>query len=800
VVNTFNRADSLALTLDGLGRLDYEEFEIVVVNGPSTDATAAVLETFKGAITVQRCFERNLAASRNIGIRAAAGEIVAFIDDDAYPDPAWLDRLVEAYDDPETGAAGGPVYSHTGAHIQAWRSLVDRFGNSWPEFDPEARRDRYLSRPYSELIPYTIGTNSSFRRHLVVKLGGFDEEFAYYLEESDLCCRIVDAGYVVRQLDDGFVYHKFLPGLVRERREVVKDYFDVLKSKCYFALKHALAQHSFAEVWRDCERFVEACRTDVAKAVEEGLLTAADQEKFDADVHAASTAALEAFRRGRPRTRPPAWFQTRPRQLLRVPGQSKTTAGSSCVGGLTESQRATSDRHVDLGVDRIRARRFPRRLSRDEKLSICLLCQEYPPRRVNGIGRVVHALATGLAGAGHHVDVVTKGKEMLRVDLEDGVWVHRMPVTPQPGAPAGVPQHLWDYSASMRLEVERIHRHRPIDVLQAPNWDSEAVALVGDGRFPVVIALYTPLHTLTRVDPLFSAALEAGDRTLRDMLDLEAELLGRADGLLACGPAIVAEVESAYGVSLASKPLGMVAHGLPDLAGQRHGGVDAAPIGRGRPSPADGTTEGAPGAVGAAADRSVSAGPGGVGVLFVGRLEARKGIDVLLEAAESLVVAHPDVRFTIVGDDALPAAGGTTVRRQFEARAHPAAKARVRFLGPVDDATLVALYEGCDLVVVPSRYESFGLMLLEAMMFAKPVVASAVGGMEEIVVNGETGILVPAGDVGALVEAIDALLRSPQRRVMMGTAGRDRYERHYSQMAMVQGVVAYYRSLARSPR
>src|SRR5579859_1391303 len=190
IVNTFNRAASLRRTLAALVHLEYDNFEVVVVNGPSRDDTSKVLADFAGAVKIGRCENRNLSESRNIGIALAAGEIVAFIDDDAYPDPAWLDRLAEAYDDPEVAAAGGPVYDYTGAGLQARFSMASRFGRAWnPDVLPPAA---LCQIPYAVDFPYTIGTNSSFRRDLVVEIGGFDEEFEYYLDETDLCCRLID--------------------------------------------------------------------------------------------------------------------------------------------------------------------------------------------------------------------------------------------------------------------------------------------------------------------------------------------------------------------------------------------------------------------------------------------------------------------------------------------------------------------------------------------------------------------------------------------------------------------------------
>jgi glycosyltransferase involved in cell wall biosynthesis len=278
----------------------------------------------------------------------------------------------------------------------------------------------------------------------------------------------------------------------------------------------------------------------------------------------------------------------------------------------------------------------------------------------------------------------------------------------------------------------------------------------------VVVGLYTPLKTLTALDPRVGAALDGRDPTIRDMEALERHCYEEADGLLACGPSVVAEIESRYGIELDPSRLGLVPHGL----------ADRAPGGPAGP------------------------GTGPIEVLFVGRLEPRKGVDVLLACAPGLLARHGDLEIIIAGDDSVPTLDGSTIRAQFERSANAEVSARVRFLGAVDDDTLLSLYARCAVLVVPSRFESFGLMLLEAMMFAKPVVAADVGGMREIVVDGETGFLTPAGDPDALGVALDRLLADPALRERLGAAGRRRYEEQYSQEEMVRGASRFYRSVA----
>ena len=113
IINTYNRLPYLRRLLAGMRHLRGARFEVVVVNGPSTDGTAALLTGYQGRIKVIDCPTRNLSQSRNLGIAAAAGDIVVFIDDDALPgDSDWLARYIAAFAADtigQLGAAGGPV-------------------------------------------------------------------------------------------------------------------------------------------------------------------------------------------------------------------------------------------------------------------------------------------------------------------------------------------------------------------------------------------------------------------------------------------------------------------------------------------------------------------------------------------------------------------------------------------------------------------------------------------------------------------------------------------------------------------
>jgi glycosyltransferase involved in cell wall biosynthesis len=185
----------------------------------------------------------------------------------------------------------------------------------------------------------------------------------------------------------------------------------------------------------------------------------------------------------------------------------------------------------------------------------------------------------------------------------------------------------------------------------------------------------------------------------------------------------------------------------------------------------------------------------------VGRLERRKGIDTLLEALAQVLGDVPDVVATIVGDDGIPGPNGTTYRADFEAGAGRALGDRVRFAGRVPDGELGRYYAGCDLLVFPSRYESFGLVLLEAMMLGKPVIAGDAGGMRFIVEEGGNGVRFPPGDADALALAIRRLATSTELRERFGRRSREIYEERFTAERMVEGTLAVLDTAAgRAPR
>lgn len=186
-------------------------------------------------------------------------------------------------------------------------------------------------------------------------------------------------------------------------------------------------------------------------------------------------------------------------------------------------------------------------------------------------------------------------------------------------------------------------------------------------------------------------------------------------------------------------------------------------------------------------------------LLFAGRLEPLKGADTLLGAVAQLC-AQPrfdDVITLVIGEDSGDGslAGGERRRLEAVAGGH-GLESRVRFLGAVEHENLADYYALADICVVPSRTETFGLVALEAQALGTPVVASAVGGLTEIVADGETGLLVSERQPEAFAEAIASLLDDAVLRERMGDAARLRAA-SFTWARAVERLAAIYGRLTR---
>ena len=187
IVVSNGRPDALQRCLLGLSQIDHPNCEVIVV----ADATSrpAIATSGLAAVIKAVAFDApNISAARNAGLAQAAGDIVAFIDDDAVPEPRWLSHLTAPFDDPSVAAAGGFVRGRNGIDFQ-WRARLAFADAETTPIDVDRVRPTLMTGGPGRAVK-TEGTNMAVRRTTLLDLGGFDEAFVFYLYSESCGSRI----------------------------------------------------------------------------------------------------------------------------------------------------------------------------------------------------------------------------------------------------------------------------------------------------------------------------------------------------------------------------------------------------------------------------------------------------------------------------------------------------------------------------------------------------------------------------------------------------------------------------------
>ncbi len=451
IINTCNRAEHLKRLVPGLLHLTGEAIEIVVVNGPSTDGTEAVLESFSDAVKAVSCPVMNLSVSRNIGIAEAAGDIVVFIDDDALPgDTFWIERYLRAFtDDPHLGSAAGAVLAYDTADYEYLGGATTAYGfQRFDAHDPCA-----VSPDGTPWVERGQGCNCAFRRSALTAIGGYDERFRFWLDETDVFFRLHKNGFTYRFLADNPVRHyptrtQFKMGLPPDKWSVIT------RSDTYFSIKNG-GDPFFRRIARTLRLAPEKyyCRK-IREYTQGGMLTRKE----------------------------------------RIPLCLRWLRGlvEGLFYGICTKRRTVV---FDGAPEPFKTIAYHRP---EKKLSIALLSAELPsPAGCGGIGRYTLDLARGLHQLGHEVHLISRSPQPLHheslafflhglSDDEIGRW---KPVSKH---------HELNYNLFYALTVQRrlddlVRAGFHFDAVHATNWNAEALAVIQAGKFPVCLTLVTSL-------------------------------------------------------------------------------------------------------------------------------------------------------------------------------------------------------------------------------------------------------------------------------------------------------------------
>lgn len=397
-------------------------------------------------------------------------------------------------------------------------------------------------------------------------------------------------------------------------------------------------------------------------------------------------------------------------------------------------------------------------------MRVLMLSWEYPPVVVGGLGRHVHALARHLAMRGDDVLVLCRheaGTDATTHPTEDGVrdGVRVIRV-------AEDPPHLvferdlvaWTLAmghAMIRAGAEVLRTWRP-DVVHAHDWlvTHPAVALAEQAAVPLVATVH---------------ATEAGRHSgwlsqplNQQVHSVEWWLASRANRLITCSTAMRAEVTHLFDVDPGG--IDVIHNGIE----RRDWRPPAARVARSR------------------AEHSVDGAPV---IFFFGRLEWEKGVQDLIAALPRVRRTHPGTRLVVAGR-------GSHAQWLVErARKHRVRRA-VDFVGHLSDRELTATLAAADLVVLPSKYEPFGIVALEAAAAGAPLVASTAGGLGEVVEHGRTGLSFEPGDVAGLATAVRTVLDDPAAATRRARAARDRLATDFDWTKIAAATAAVYQAAA----
>ena len=386
---------------------------------------------------------------------------------------------------------------------------------------------------------------------------------------------------------------------------------------------------------------------------------------------------------------------------------------------------------------------------------------EYPPVVIGGLGRHVYQLATALAAEGH--DVVVLARRPSDTDpashpttdgVSEGVRVIAAAQDPHEFE-FGPDMMAWTLAmghAMVRAGLRLQAQGWVPDVVHAHDWlvAHPSIALAEFFDVPMVSTIH---------------ATEAGrhsgwvsGRISRQVHASESWLARESDALIACSASMAEEISDLFGPGLA--PISVIPNGIdasrwPFAPRRRHDGPPQ--------------------------------------LLYFGRLEYEKGVHDLIAALPRIRRGHPGTTLTIAGE-------GTQQDWLTEvARQNKVLKA-VRFAGHTNHAELLDLLHRADVAVLPSHYEPFGIVALEAIAAGAPLVTTNVGGLGEAVIDGQTGLSCPPRDVAALATAVRAALDDPVAAQRRATAAGERLTIDFEWHTVAAKTAQVYRAARRGER
>jgi glycosyltransferase involved in cell wall biosynthesis/GT2 family glycosyltransferase len=686
VIVTRNRSIFLERLFNSLKMQSYEDFELIVVLGPCDleDTSTEIVGRFPQIRLFETEF-KNISHARNIGLFMSAGELIAFIDDDAIPEPTWLSNLVAPFNDPQVALVGGNVRMPNGIDFQFRGARVDSLG-----FDEKITLECGPAPSF-----YTpIGANFAVRRSAALLVNGFDNVFSYYFDETDFARRIESIGLRCFHNDRAEVIHFQGVGIYRSEDGRPSSYLGIARSKVYFALKHGLRKHTFSTVQKYLDEY------------KEGVLSSLVMSQ----------------------------------KIYGLSEERAISLKASFLAGMDEGYEFAVSGPPSFEYQKGGPELFQNFRKEKVKYAIAIASRSFDSKD-SGIGVWTRDIAFELCRNGHPVTVIAETDSSESVIFEHpGYWVHR--VNPAPPTSLSIPGHVATRNSAVVRAYADIIGRRQIDIFQYPIWDVEGIDLDKErlGGASTIVSLHTTAGLTIKDHPEWfrNGKLIA---PYQNLLELEKIALEKADLILANSNAIVSDIEKFYGIKIRFK-VEVIPHGV----GKKETTVILPDLNH---------------------------------IVFLGRLENRKGIDLFLDAMSTYNAKKGVTKFkvSVVGKES-DSFKVDVWRRQNKNCEY------IQFLGFLKDDEVDAIFRSKPIVCVPSRYESFGLVALEAMSYGCVVIAANVGGLPEVIHNGSTGLIFEPENPMAIIALLEELRASPERAKQLSDKAQEVSNSEFSNTAV----------------
>ncbi len=782
IVSTHDRPERLSRGLPALLAQHYPRYEIIIVdNAPSTSATADLIKQTYDNIAKLRYIREDcpgLSRGLNRGVMEATGEILAFTDDDVIVDSYWLLQLVKAFSlGSDVACVTGlvlPLELETPAQI-----LFEEYGG----FSKGFRRrvyDMAKNRPHEPLFPYAAGrfgtgASMAFRATFLRRVGGFDAALKCGMDIA-VFFQVIKQGYKLVYEPAALAYHAHRRSYA-ELRNQIYDYGVALTA---YLTKSVLEQ----------PRYLFELATKVPSGLFFILSPRSSKNRKKLAYYPRELTMLEfkgmlhgpfayIHKRHQLARREPFHPVQHPLRSLSghpvrtLSGGQVITGNDTLSGGqvIIAHEVKTDSRNNEQSSGGLHS------IYQESTIRILLLTQFFYPPTVGGEERHVADLSLELAARGHDVSVVTLWHQDLpEFEIDRGVRIHRIRGTMQRmnmlfsendrqyAPPFPDPELLWKLRRIILEERPAIiHAHNWLVHSFTPlkQWSKAKLVVSLHDYSLVCVQKRLMRHNECCTGPGFMKCLECATRfygavkgppsTLANFFWGEKERQV-VDMFLPVSQAVV----DGDRLDRRNVPYRIIPNFLPELIDSVCD--DANPL--------------------------LAQLPEGDFMLFVGDVTLDKGAETLLQAYTELDTQVPLV---LIG-------------RSFLTGAAAQLPPNVLLLGRWPHDVVMGAWSRCSIGLVPSIVaETFGIVALEAMYMGKPVIAARSGGLIDVVIDGETGFLVPPGNPRALREAMQRLLDDPILLKRMAAAAKQQSMKFQAKLVIPRIEQVYHELLDKGP-